>query len=84
MFEYPYDEPFDEGKETLKIKPLDHWLNAYWLIIMTVTTVGYGDVYPRTKLGKMVACATAIWGTVVISLIVMSSIKFFDPNSKEL
>lgn len=39
----------------------------YWSII-TLTTVGYGDVYPITGAGKIVAGVTAILGLVMLSL----------------
>lgn len=39
----------------------------YWAII-TLTTVGYGDAYPVTPLGKIVAGGTAIMGLVMLSL----------------
>ncbi|MGL5447127.1 MAG: cyclic nucleotide-gated ion channel [Rhabdaerophilum sp.] len=39
----------------------------YWSII-TLTTVGYGDVYPITAAGKLVAGATAILGLIMLSL----------------
>lgn len=35
---------------------------AMWWAICTLTTVGYGDVYPVTALGKMVASAIALMG----------------------
>jgi voltage-gated potassium channel len=39
----------------------------YWAII-TLTTVGYGDVYPVTNAGRVVAGLTAIMGLVMLSL----------------
>jgi len=39
----------------------------YWSII-TLTTVGYGDVYPATVGGKVVAGVTAVLGLVMLSL----------------
>ncbi len=39
----------------------------YWSII-TLTTVGYGDVHPVTVGGKMVAGCTAVLGLVMLSL----------------
>lgn len=39
----------------------------YWAIV-TLTTVGYGDVYPVTALGRVVAALTAIMGIVMLAL----------------
>ena len=40
----------------------------YWSII-TLTTVGYGDVSPITVFGKGIAAITAIFGVVVVALL---------------
>jgi voltage-gated potassium channel len=41
---------------------------AMWWAIITLTTVGYGDVVPITPLGKMVAGVTALFGLVMLAL----------------
>ncbi|MGL4325748.1 MAG: ion transporter, partial [Beijerinckiaceae bacterium] len=39
----------------------------YWAII-TLTTVGYGDISPITPLGKVVASITALFGLAMVAL----------------
>ena len=46
--------------------------NAMWSMIITMTTVGYGDTYPSTHLGRIVATASCLFGTLLTSLMVLS------------
>uniref|UniRef100_A0A915EN19 Uncharacterized protein n=1 Tax=Ditylenchus dipsaci TaxID=166011 RepID=A0A915EN19_9BILA len=41
---------------------------AYWWCIVTMTTVGYGDVVPATTMGKIVASAAIMSGVLVLAL----------------
>lgn len=41
---------------------------AFWWAIVTLTTVGYGDVFPITVLGKIFAAAVALSGIGLIAL----------------
>jgi voltage-gated potassium channel len=44
-------------------------LDALWWCIATVTTVGYGDIVPVTKLGKIVAMVYMFFGITLISIL---------------
>ena len=41
---------------------------AMWWAVVTLTTVGYGDVYPVTVPGRMVASVTMVFGLMMLAL----------------
>jgi len=41
---------------------------AMWWAVATLTTVGYGDIYPVTQLGKLMASIIAILGIGMFAL----------------
>lgn len=42
--------------------------NFYWALV-TMTTVGYGDIVPRTLLGKLTASACMVFGIVLLLIL---------------
>ena len=44
--------------------------NVVWMIGMTMTTVGFGDMSPVTPLGRIVAVICAIWGVLILAVMV--------------
>jgi len=41
---------------------------ALWWAVVTLTTIGYGDVYPVTSLGRVLAGITAVLGIALIAI----------------
>lgn len=50
---------------------IEKFENAIWLTIITMTTVGFGDLFPRTILGRGIDVLLVIWGTFIVSLMVV-------------
>lgn len=62
---------------------LDNAWNSAWLIIITSLTVGYGDLFPYTQLGRLVSIVTALAGVILIALIVMAVAHAVTFNADE-
>ncbi|RLN48876.1 hypothetical protein BBJ29_009134 [Phytophthora kernoviae] len=45
-----------------EISSFDDFFSAFWFVIVTLATVGYGDMEPVTSSGKLVAVAAMIFG----------------------
>jgi len=77
-----FELPFFRETETDFGGRLDLF-NSVWLISITVTSVGYGDVVPHTNPGKMIAIIAAFWGAFLISLLVVAATHLFDLNRNQ-
>ena len=50
---------------------------SFWWAIVTITTLGYGDIVPETEVGKVIGSICAVTGALVISLPVPFITKSF-------
>jgi len=64
--------------------PFESIPSSLWWTIVTMTTVGYGDQYPVTDMGKVVAVLTMFCGLVVLSLPITIIGANFDLEYREL
>lgn len=46
----------------------DNFFDALYWATTALTTVGYGDVYPRTDLGKLISMVSSLFGIAIIAL----------------
>ena len=58
------------------------FFNQIYVVIITLTTVGYGDITPHTIPGKIIIMFCAIWGAFMISLIVLTVGNYFKLSEK--
>ena len=62
---------------------VSNYYNSLWLMIVTMTTVGYGDFAPRTIPGKAITFFACIFGVIVVSLSTIILFNFIEMNYSE-
>ena len=50
-------------------------VRAFWFSIVTMTTIGYGDITPTTSLGKVLAISFGIIGIICVALLTANIIE---------
>jgi voltage-gated potassium channel len=60
---------------------IQSFLDALWWSTATITTVGYGDIYPITGAGRLVAAFTMVVGIATLSVVTARIAAFMiDPK----
>ena len=74
-----------EGPVGLINKKVDysHILDCVWNILVTMTTVGYGDYYPKSVIGRSICFIIAFSGSFIVGMIVNFLEKLTFLNYKE-
>jgi len=57
--------------------------DGLWWAFVTLTTVGYGDIYPMTTSGRIVAVFTMIFGIALYSLLVANLTFFVEEQGRK-
>lgn len=70
-----------DNKGTRSLKEL---YNCFWFTFTTITTVGYGDVIPKTIIGKLITFVLCILGIVFVSMVTASIQSLIQFTSDDL
>ena len=72
---FEYGNYSGQGNDQDKLKDL---INSIWLIIVTMTTVGYGDFYPNENYGRIICLMSYLIGCLSVSLTVVALAKLIQ------
>ena len=58
-----YELPYFRLEDDLSVKNcLDNYFNSIYVIVITFTSVGYGDISSGTLMGRFIVMVLALWG----------------------
>lgn len=60
-----------------------HITTAMWNNMITMLTIGYGDVFPKSHMGRLIGIVIAGWGAFYVSLFVVALYNILDFESPE-
>ncbi len=62
---------------------LNQYINGFWFVGVTMTTVGYGDIKPNTIFGRILAYLIFLCGLLIISLTFGTVFSFIQLSLQE-
>lgn len=62
---------------------LDNFIVSVWCVIITMTTVGFGDYYPSSGIGRVIGILSCISGVFLISMLVVTIASSFNLSDFE-
>jgi len=75
---------FDQDLSDVSGQNFNSIMNPVWLSIVTMTTVGYGDFYPKSNPSRIVGILCSFYGVYLVSLFVIAleSLLRFDQSEE--
>ena len=76
---------FERPLTTVSGQDFESYWNSLWLTIVTMTTVGYGDLYPKSFGGRVIGILVCIWGIFITSFFTVTLTNFlsFTPSQNK-
>ena len=87
LFGYCLRNPAIAFMTAVPVKLFQDWTymwNGFWCITITIFTVGYGDYYPHTHFGRIISIIACLWGTFLVSLMVVAITNSMELSLQQL
>ena len=62
---------------------LDEWTEVIWYVVVTMTTIGYGDRVAQTLVARLIIMMLVIWGNFWSSIFLSSIFPYIQQSLKE-
>ncbi|TNV86875.1 hypothetical protein FGO68_gene8363 [Halteria grandinella] len=66
-------------------KDFEQFYSSIWAVVITMATVGFGDIVPASHVGRFIMMLTSIWGTFIFTLVIVAFGSMFNlsPHQKK-
>lgn len=71
-----------ERSKSSKSSIFNYTENTVYLVIITMTSVGYGDYAPQTAFGRIVGVICTFWGVLTVSIMVLVVVNTFELDQR--
>lgn len=71
------------SEENVPSSTLGIFGNSLWCVMITMGTVGYGDYYPQTYLGRVILFFASITGIIIASLLILTLSTYLSMELSE-
>lgn len=78
---YPDVDAQNEAKGEFQV--LYSYVNTGWYVFITITTVGYGDIYVKATLSRFIMYAFGLWGMISLSMTIATFMNLLDLDDDE-
>lgn len=79
--DYPDNAAIEEAKGEFQV--LYSYINTIWYVFITITTVGYGDIYVKATLSRLIMYAFGLWGMISLSMTIATFMNLLDLDDDE-
>jgi len=73
---------FTLAEDVGESRRIESFFDALWWSAATITTVGYGDIYPTTTIGRIIAVFTMVVGISTLSVVTARIAQFLLSQEK--
>lgn len=79
--QYPDAAAQEEAKGEFQV--LYSYVNLVWYVFITITTVGYGDIYVKATMSRIIMYAFGLWGMISLSMTIATFMNLLDLDEEE-
>jgi hypothetical protein len=74
---------FERGLDGKAAATFSNYYNCLWCLVITMTTVGYGDTTPSTELGQFLVIVNCFCGVMLLSMLIIAITNMLNLEGNE-